>query len=390
MRDRLVSPRIVHIIDSIACNGVARQMLLLARGLVNQGLEVHVAVLSDSSNIGRASGGDVFPIIHLGRRGAIDPLADWRLLRHVGELRPDVVHTWDTIPGMLGPLAANSFRRLVSRMTASGRSAARPRLIAGFYRIERWRRPWDAWWERGFSAQAERIVTNSATVRDWCVARGLPAEKLTVIPPAVPPARESNISRGQLLQELQLASDARLIGVIGRLVPEKRVQDLIWAADLLRVLHDNLRMLIIGGGPLRPQLEQYARMASDLDHIRFLGERDDLWRIMPHLDVLWNGDDNRSVSIAMLEAMAAGVPVVASDVPVNREIVIPGETGFLVPIGVRSGRADRARHTDRIFTDAALAARLAEGARERVAAHFSNARMLEQHIGAYAWSFGRS
>ena len=81
-------------------------------------------------------------------------------------------------------------------------------------------------------------------------------------------------------------------------------------------------------------------MASDLDHIRFLGERDDLWRIMPHLDVLWNGSDNRSVSVAILEAMAAGMPVVASDVPVNRELVIHGKTGYLIPIGRHCSHAD--------------------------------------------------
>jgi glycosyltransferase involved in cell wall biosynthesis len=161
------------------------------------------------------------------------------------------------------------------------------------------------------------------------------------------------------------------------------VQDLIWAADLLRVLHDNLRMLIIGDGPLRPQLEQYARMASDLDHIRFLGERNDTWRILPHLDVIWNGSDNRNVSMAILEGMAAGVPVIASDVPVNRELVIHGETGYLIPLGRRSGRADRARYTDRIFTDAALAARLATASYERARANFSADEFVERYAQMY-------
>ena len=96
-------------------------------------------------------------------------------------------------------------------------------------------------------------------------------------------------------------------------------------------------MLVIGDGPERRQLERYARLASDLDHIRFLGERGDVWRIMPHLDVLWNGSENRGLSIAILEAMAAGVPVVASDTPCNRELVVEGETGFLIPLGSRAG-----------------------------------------------------
>jgi glycosyltransferase involved in cell wall biosynthesis len=120
-------------------------------------------------------------------------------------------------------------------------------------------------------------------------------------------------------------------------------------------------------------------MASDLEHIRFIGERADVWRIMPHLDVLWNNSDNRSVSIAMLEAMAAGVPVVASDVAVNRELVIPGETGYLIPLGPRSARAERARYTDRILSDRDLSARLASAARQRIAIHFSESQLIQEY-----------
>ena len=90
-------------------------------------------------------------------------------------------------------------------------------------------------------------------------------------------------------------------------------------------------------GPLRAQLEEYARLASDLDHIQFLGEGNDVWRIMPHLDVLWNGSENVGQSAAILEAMAAGVPVIASDTPTNRELVVDG----------RDWLFDSARHTRR-------------------------------------------
>jgi glycosyltransferase involved in cell wall biosynthesis len=199
----------------------------------------------------------------------------------------------------------------------------------------------------------------------------------------MPPAPTSDVSREELLRELHLPPDARLIGVVGRLVPEKRVKDLIWAADLLRVLHDNLRVLVIGDGPLRPQLEQYARLASDLDHIQFLGERADVWRIMPHLDVLWNASENRAPSIAILEAMAAGVPVIAGDTPINRELVVDGQTGYLIPQLQRSGRADRARHTDRIFTDREPSTRLGENAIQRIEGHFSADRLVENHAELY-------
>jgi glycosyltransferase involved in cell wall biosynthesis len=220
-------------------------------------------------------------------------------------------------------------------------------------------------------------------VRDWCIANGLRDQRFTFIPPCAASACENNASRAQLLTELGLPANARLIGVIGRLVPDERVQDLIWAADLLRVLHDNLRMLIIGEGPLRAPLEQYARMASDLNHIRFLDGGHRVCRILPHLDVLWNGSENRAVSSSILDAMAAAVPVVASDAPVNRELVAHEKTGYLIKVGHRSGRADRARYTDRIFTDRALAARLGASARERAREHFNVQEVVQAHLTIY-------
>jgi glycosyltransferase involved in cell wall biosynthesis len=81
--------------------------------------------------------------------------------------------------------------------------------------------------------------------------------------------------------------------------------------------------------------------------------------------------------------MATGVPVVASDVPVNRELVLHGETGYLIPVGRRSGRADRARHTDHIFTDTALATRLASASQPRARNAFSLDAMIQQHIQLY-------
>jgi glycosyltransferase involved in cell wall biosynthesis len=202
-------------------------------------------------------------------------------------------------------------------------------------------------------------------------------------PIGVPAAGPCRVSRDQLLRELQLPEKAKLIGVVGRLTPENRTKDLIWAADLLRVLHDNLRVLVIGDGPLRPSLEEYARLASDLEHIQFLGDRPDLCRIMPHLDVLWNGGENVGLSPGVMDAMSACVPIVASDTPTNRELVADKKTGYLIPLGTRSGRAARARNTDHIFSDPDAAAQLAAAARTRVLEKFDPTRMVEWYEELY-------
>jgi glycosyltransferase involved in cell wall biosynthesis len=294
-------------------------------------------------------------------------------------LRPDIVHTWDAVPGLFGPIASHTGRAILfagTKQTDKIVDPTCPRIIAGQYRIHRGMPAWDQFVHRCFAKYVDHFIASSAAVRDWYVERGLPGEKFTLILSGVPPARPSDVSRGELLHELKLPPGARLIGVVGRLTHEKRVKDLIWAADLLRVLHDNLRLLIIGDGPQCEQLVRYARLASDLEHIQFLGPRDDVWRIMPHLDVLWNGSENRGPTMAILEAMAAGVPVVASETASNRELVVENETGYLIPLGSRAGRAARARVTDRIFSDATLARHLATAARKRAAEHFGIAPFL--------------
>ena len=358
--------RILHIIPTLDRGGAEKQLVLLAEGLPRDEFDLHVCALTRGGPRQAELDAAGVPVKVIGKRWKADPLAYMKLRTHIARLRPALVHTWLFAAGAYGRAAA--------------RSARVKRLVAGERCVDRWKAAWQWNVDRRLARVTDRLVTNSSGVKDYCVTHGLPAEKFTIIPNGVPPARPSDVSREQLLAELRLPADARLIGVVGRLWPQKRVKDLIWAADLVRVLHDNVRLLIIGDGPERSHLEEFARGASDLEHIRFLGERGDVWRLMPHLDMLWQGSEYEGQPNSVMEAMACGVAVVASDIPGNRDLVVRGETGYLLELG---NRADWARTTNNLLTDATLAAQLGTAGRERMLNEFSARRMVERHVELY-------
>lgn len=358
--------RILFIIPTLDRSGAEKQLALLAPGLAREGFDVHVCALTRGGPYEETLRSTGIPVTIIGKSWKLDPRAYWRLKSHIQSLRPDIVQTF--------LFAANSYGR------AAALSAGVSRVFGG----ERCVDPWKQWYElaidRKLARRSEGIVVNSAGVRDFYVSRGISVEKFRVIPNGIGPMKPSDLTRAQLLNELGLPAGTRLIGAVNRLWPQKRVKDLIWATDLLTVVRDDVHLLIIGDGPHRARLERYCDLVQIGDRVHFLGLRDDVWRLMPHFDCLWLASAYEGLPNCIMEAMACGVPVVATDIPGNRDLVIHGETGYLVPIGDRAGFT---RHTNRLLDDAELAERLANAGRNRIEREFTVERMVAAYDALY-------
>jgi glycosyltransferase involved in cell wall biosynthesis len=202
---------------------------------------------------------------------------------------------------------------------------------------------------------------------------GRPASIVAATPPGVPSVAPPHRERAAVLAELELPPDARMIAVAGELVRKKQIDEAIWAFELVRVLHPQTRLVVFGDGPDRQRLERYAELVSEPDCVRFAGYRGDLLALLPYADVFWQLTPSAATPHALLEAMAAGVPAVASDVPAHRAAIEPGVTGFLAPLG---GRAAVARVTDRLLNDAALSAAIGQAGRDAIAKNWSLADRL--------------
>jgi glycosyltransferase involved in cell wall biosynthesis len=219
----------------------------------------------------------------------------------------------------------------------------------------------------------------SEDLKRHMVAEGFGAENVAVIYNGIDPGPLPD-AQGRIAARKQLGvpADSLVIGTIGRLDP---VKDL---ATLLRALAQcsqevQALLVIIGDGPERPALEALARELSVDSRVQFLGHRDDARQWLPACDVYVNSSVSEGVSLTILEAMAAGLPVIATRVGGTPEVVT-GECGLLVP--ARDAGA-LARALSELHRDLPRRASFGRAARSRVETHFTLDRMVREYADVY-------
>lgn len=361
-----MTKRILEIIPTLDRAGAEKQLCLMAKGLPREEFDVHVCALTRGGPLADDLKAAGIPLTVIGKRWKVDPLAYWELKRLIARLQPDLIHAW--------MFAANAYG------FAAARACGVHNFILGQRCVDPWKSRLQLKIDQMLAERSRCVVVNSEGVRDFYAKHGTPAERIRVIPNGVPAPGQNETTRSQLLAELELPADARIIGLVGRLWPQKRVKDAIWAADLLKVIRPDVHLLIVGDGPQRDVLRRFRDLVRIRDRVHFLGARDDVPRLMPHFDVLLSTSGYEGQSNVILEAMTLGVPVVATDIPGTRELIVSNESGILVPVGDRAAFAKRANY---ILNDSALAARLASAARERVFSEFSVEKMVERHAALY-------
>jgi glycosyltransferase involved in cell wall biosynthesis len=358
--------RILQIIPTLDQGGAEKQLCLLAAGLPRDEFDVHVCALTRQGprlhDLQQAG----VPVTLIGKRWKVDPLAYWRLKKLIRRLRPDIVHTWI--------FAANSYGRQAAW------ACGVPAIIAGERCVDRWKSWKELAIDRYLARRSTRIAVNSSGVVDFYANLGLPREKFVVIPNAIAPRPVEPYARQAFLAELELPETARLIGAVGRLWPQKRYKDLMWASDLLATARDDTYLLIAGDGPQLDELQRFRRKLGFGERIRFLGHRDDVPRWLSLLDVFWLGSGYEGQSNGLMEAMVAEVPAVVSDIAGNRDLVRPEIDGLFFQVG---NRADLARQTVRLLEDPAWAKTLGHSAGERMRRDFSLAQMIEAYAAMY-------
>lgn len=368
-----MTKRILYIIPTMDRGGAEKQLVLLAKGLPRDEFDVQVALLTRGGPREKDLLAAGVPVHRIDKKFKVDPLAYRRLSRLIAKLEPDLVQTW--------LFAANAYGR------AAAFANGVPHVIGSERSVDPWKRRYELAIDRSLALKSDCIVVNSGGTQAFYEKAGIPRTKFRLIPNGVDPfVVAGSPSREEFLKSLGLPPDARLIGAIGRLWPQKRVKDLIWATELLVNVHKNAYLLVIGDGPQRHSLERYRFLVRCEENVRFLGERSDVPAILPHLDMVCLASSYEGQSNAVMEAMSAGLPVVASDIPGNRELVLEGVTGFLVPVG---DRGEFARRMNRLLGDPTLARTMGAAGCVRMRDEFSVAKMVERYATLYREIVGR-
>lgn len=357
---------VLQLIPTLDRSGAEKQMVLLAAGLPRDRFRVEVAALTRLGPMEAELRAATVPVTLIGKRAKLDPLALLRLTRWMKAKRFDVVQTWI--------FAANTYGRVAAHW------AKVPVVVTAEMAVDLWKGKRDLAVDRRLAHWCDRVVGNSRAVADFYRQVGVPEDRLTVIPSGIADEEPPPVDPAQVRAEVGVPADVPLVLFAGRLAPQKGVEDLIAAVDLLQHVRPDLHTLIVGDGPLREQLESTAH-AFQLDgRVRFLGHRDDVPRLLAAADLLVLPSLYEGLPNVVLEAMRFRKPVVATAAPGTTEVVVDGETGLLTPVHDHPALAQAIR---RVVADPALARSLGEAGRARAEAEFRADTMVARFAELY-------
>lgn len=365
------SINLLLVADSLNVGGAERHVVSLASALAQQGHSVTIACSREGAlaPLAEQAGVSVRPLLHHLVKRRLSTEFAWKLARLIRQSRFDLVHAH-----MYASAAASACATLGTGIP----------LVLTEHSEAKWRSRYACWCSRWLYHRAKHIIAVSKGIRHRLIEQdGVPYDRVSVIMNALSTTPEPS-PRIQPILPVELRNGP-LVGLVARLQPEKGVKYFLEAAAHILQCLPQVHFLVMGDGPLRQELQAYAEQLGVQEHLHFLGFRLDARDLIGFLNVLVVPSLTEGTPVVTVEAMTAGIPVVASAVGGIPEQIRDEIEGLLVPPGdsVALGEA-----VLRLLKNPAWSQQLGMAGRQRALSQFSFATMLQQIEAVYRIALG--
>lgn len=356
--------KILHIQRAGAIAGSENHLLQLLPGLQQRGHDITFLALTKPQEIPspltQALTNQGIPVIDQRVEREWQPEIVPQMAQIIHRGRYDIVHTHLLYADLYGAFAT--------------RWAGRAKVLCTRHNDNRYRQRWPMrpliTWNTGWM---HHVIAISAHIKAFNMQyQRVPAEKITVIPYGYEPPAPAPIAPPP--------TGTFTIGMVGRLVPQKSHATAIRALPLILDSVPHARLVILGDGPLRSELVLLAAQLNLTPHVEFLGYQPQAAQWMRGFDLLLHPSQHEGFGLVLLEAMAARLPIVATRVSAIPEIVVDGQTGWLIPPQDPESLAQAVIH---LLTNPARRAQMGEAGYQRLVQEFTVAKMLDRTEAVY-------
>lgn len=364
--------RISHVVENLNRGGLERVVIDLAKAQAAAGHDCQVVCLFEPGALAGELAASNVPVVACGKRPGADLRAIRRMRRALSAQRTEVLHSHNGIGHYYAMVAALGLGidRVVN--TRHGMGDVNPSS----------RREW-------LFRQSMRLTDVAVAVSEAAGERlagtGVVArKKLRVVPNGIhagPFRPRDDDARRQLVLSLGLPPETRVVGFVGRLNWAKDLETMVAAFARVRARHDDVALVLAGEGGERGAVEAAVAREGLRDRVFLLGDRGDVPGLLPAFSLFAMSSISEGYSIALLEACASGLPIVATRVGGNAEIVADGVNGLVVPA---RDPAALAAALDALLSDAARAEAMGRAGRDWLLGNATFEVMLGRYMDVYA------